>query len=282
MRSCDCGWAILTVRVELPDDGLYDSGALGDMSSAYWHAVTGGITHRASPPCSHVSGHAGAAGRVCGRPTALATSIPPGPRRPADTSWTARGVCCGCRAAAVANNGQRGWDGGGMPPGGRTTGLARETATHGGRRSAGRSVCRSVGRWRVSGGGGRWTCCATGRCAAWRASSWWRCAAYYSCRRRRPERGQRRDDDGSAAATDRPRLGPNAWAVREYTGCVRCSANARLLLGGRASITRDRGFFVTIIFSRWETFECDRRRGGGGEENCQRSSHNVQIISILY
>lgn len=66
---------ILTVRVELPDDGLYDSGALGDMSSAYWHAVTGGVTHRASPPYSHVSGHAGAAGRVCGRPTALATGI---------------------------------------------------------------------------------------------------------------------------------------------------------------------------------------------------------------
>lgn len=65
----------LTVRVELPDDGLYDSGALGDMSPAYWHAVTGGITHRASPPYSHVSGHAGAAGRVCGRPTALATGI---------------------------------------------------------------------------------------------------------------------------------------------------------------------------------------------------------------
>jgi len=65
----------LTVRVKLPDDGLYDSGALGDMSPAYWHAVTGGITHRASPPYSHVSGHAGAAGRVCGRPTALATGI---------------------------------------------------------------------------------------------------------------------------------------------------------------------------------------------------------------
>lgn len=65
----------LTVRVELPDDGLYDSGALGDMSPAYWHAVTGGITHRASPPYSHVSGHAGAAGRVCGWPTALATGI---------------------------------------------------------------------------------------------------------------------------------------------------------------------------------------------------------------
>lgn len=63
------------MRVELPDDGLYDSGALGDMSSAYWHAVTGGVTHRASPPYSHVSGHADAAGRVCGRPTALATSI---------------------------------------------------------------------------------------------------------------------------------------------------------------------------------------------------------------
>lgn len=66
---------ILTVRVELPDNSLYDSGALGDMSSAYWHAVTGGVIHRASPPYSHVSGHAGAAGRVCGRPTALATSI---------------------------------------------------------------------------------------------------------------------------------------------------------------------------------------------------------------
>lgn len=69
------------MRVELPDDGLYDSGALGDVSSAYWHAVTGGITHRASPPYSHVSGHAGAAGRVCGRPTALATGIPPGEDR---------------------------------------------------------------------------------------------------------------------------------------------------------------------------------------------------------
>jgi len=68
---------ILTVRVELSDDGLYDSGALGDVSSAYWHAVTGGITHRASPPYSHVSGHAGTAAgrRACGRPTALATGI---------------------------------------------------------------------------------------------------------------------------------------------------------------------------------------------------------------
>lgn len=61
--------------VEFPDDGLDKGGALGYMSSAYWHAVTGRVTHRASPPYSHVSGHAGAAGRVCKRPTALATSI---------------------------------------------------------------------------------------------------------------------------------------------------------------------------------------------------------------
>ncbi|KAF0771082.1 Uncharacterized protein FWK35_00007715 [Aphis craccivora] len=77
----------LTVRVELPDDSLYDSGALGDMSPAYWHAVTGGITHRASPPYSHVSGHAAAAGRVCGWPTALATGIT-GIRRRAAVQFT--------------------------------------------------------------------------------------------------------------------------------------------------------------------------------------------------
>lgn len=94
---------ILTVRVKLPDDGLYDSGALGDMSSAYWHAVTGGITHRASPPYSHVSGHAGAAGRVCGRPTALATSIT-GSLRLGDTVDGARRLF---RAATAAERRQR-------------------------------------------------------------------------------------------------------------------------------------------------------------------------------
>lgn len=97
----------LTVRVELLDDGLYDSGALGDMSPAYWHAVTGGITHRASPPYSHVSGHAGAAGRVCGRPTALATGIT-GIRWQAVSRSAAAAVSCfGRRRRTVVVPGRR-------------------------------------------------------------------------------------------------------------------------------------------------------------------------------
>lgn len=98
----------LTVRVELPDDSLYDSGALGDMSPAYWHAVTGGITHRASPPYSHVSGHAAAAGRVCGRPTALATGITGIRRRAVFTSGdsvvlrTTDDACSGKTVGATA------------------------------------------------------------------------------------------------------------------------------------------------------------------------------------
>lgn len=94
--------AILTVCVKLPDDGLYDSGALGDMSSAYGHAVTGGVTHRASPPYSHVPGHAGAADRVCGRPTALATGITECRAQPTTTAATVAATATAAATAAAA------------------------------------------------------------------------------------------------------------------------------------------------------------------------------------
>lgn len=106
------------------------------MSSAYWHAVTGGITHRASPPCSHVSGHAGAAGRVRGRPTALATSIT-GPRRPADTAaWRVDGARRSLRVAAAADG-----DTGRACSGQRDTGRGRARVWHG--RSDGRTDGRT-------------------------------------------------------------------------------------------------------------------------------------------
>jgi len=165
----------LTVRVKLPDDGLYDSGALGDMSPAYWHAVTGGITHRASPPYSHVSGHAGAAGRVCGRPTALATGI--------------TGIIGGERCSRRSVGG----GGGVVLLGQRTLVQGRLLARRRRRRSANERV-PGVAAMQLARG-------------AWRERRRVGVARHCSCRRP-PKRGQRRD---AAAVTtrDRPRIVPN-------------------------------------------------------------------------